>query len=169
MDSSLDDQLRLDELRRSGRLPFDQAERVIAGWVEFLERLQADTFSTITFDDKKCGFARSGQNAVDRSAWVIERVAKSLHRPLPSFIVAEQHIDGAYHCHALNRIGALDDQMDWMIRKQLWQTAFSKYGRNEFRSIADIGGVRGYVCKYVVKKRADWKIISPRAWDRKAG
>jgi hypothetical protein len=161
---SFDDQARLDDLMRAGGLPYDRAERVIAGWVDLLERLHPDTFWTITFDHKKCGFAHSGQNAVDRSEWVINKVAKSVGCPLPSFIVAEQHIDGAYHCHGLSRIAGLTGELDWMIRKALWETAFAKYGRNEFREIESIGGVRGYVSKYVVKSRADWKIISPKHW-----
>lgn len=161
---SLDDELRKDDELRAGRLSYDRADAVIAGWVEFLERLQADTFFTVTFDDRKCGFAVSGQNAVNRSEWVVKAVAKSVKRSLPSFVVAEPHRSGVYHTHGLMRIGGLDEDMDWETRRALWRAAFSKYGRNEFREIADVGGVRGYVSKYLVKRRADWSILFPKEW-----
>jgi hypothetical protein len=147
-------------------LDYECSAAVIDGWVQFLGRLRADTFSTITFDDHKSGFARSGQNAVDRASWVVRAVSKSIHRPLPSFIVAESHrFGGIFHVHGIHRVSSLSSEFDWLVRTALWRTAFSRYGRCEFRSIKDVGGVRGYVSKYIVKRAADWQILFGDDWD----
>jgi len=127
--------------------------------------LRADTFSTITFDDRKSGFARSGQNAVDRASWVVRMVSRSIRHPIPSFLVAEPHrYGGVWHVHGLHRIDCGLPVFDQMVRTALWRVAFMRYGRSEFRRVSDIVGVRGYVSKYVVKRAADWAILYGEDW-----
>lgn len=82
-------------------------------------------------------------------------LVKQLRRlhPVGIFVAAETHLSGSYHFHGLLQWGPLRPR-----RTQVWETLFRTYGRSQVQEIADIGGVTGYVSKYITKSPAWWDI-----------
>lgn len=143
---------------------FAARDKVKCQWMRFLEPLGGDTFFTITFDDRKGGFARGANQACNRGVQLLGGVARKWGRPIPGFVVAEQHENGSYHVHGLLRLGGRSEEELGHMRSMLWRAAFDTYGRSEFRAIGDVEGVRGYVSKYLLKEVAEFRITSPRRW-----
>jgi len=116
-------------------------------WIEFLSRWKWQVFYTQTFDDQP----RYARLAIDRAKRVFDvlRVRYKMHK-LFVFACAEQHANGAYHVHGL----ALGEPniltLPWSL-KFLWLYGREYYGMCRYESLRQIGGVIGYVGKYLTK------------------
>jgi hypothetical protein len=125
------------------------------GWIQFLGGLGFDTWFTITFRDN----AMSATLAIDRTKRLLKRACKEIKRECNAFIVAEQHLSGAYHTHGMMRVGSLSKDFEELFMRYMWQVAFEAYGRNSFSSIGDSDAVSAYVAKYLVKRVGEWTLI----------
>ena len=129
---------------RSKPLPPDRYA-LDEGWREFLSRFPWSHFLTISFrEPQRAGKAMS----------VLSAVSKTIGRgwaPWHLFLATEPHRTGLLHLHGL----MVERDAD-MNRRALWQVLFTRYGISRVDSIESIGGVTGYVIKYVTKGIGEW-------------
>jgi hypothetical protein len=127
------------------------SERVIREWTAFLGKFDFNIFDTITFAQA----ASSGQLALDRSVRVLRKFG------FRGFCCAEPHKLGGYHTHSL--LAVPPGLATPALCTQLYKVVFKQYGRCRFELMRDVGGVHGYVSKYVVKNCGDWCIFDGAA------
>lgn len=142
-------------------LPWDEREKLRAGWNQFLGGQGFDCFWTMTYKEP----ANSAGLAIDRSKRLLTNFYKSISKgaQVHAFIVAEQHLSGSYHVHGLMRLGVQGDDIQFAMRKGLWAAAHKKYGRARFEPVNDADAVRGYVCKYLTKRVCDYAVVG-KGW-----
>lgn len=134
---------------------FLRQEKLIDAWVELLGRFEYDCFFTLTFRNP----ATSSILAIDRASRLLTKFFKSIHHPLRSFVVAEQHQSGLYHVHGLLHLGALSSLHAEQILTALWKAGFDRFGRCSFELVQDPSRVRSYVSKYLIKKVCDHRFV----------
>ncbi|MCX7950172.1 MAG: hypothetical protein N2509_08685 [Treponemataceae bacterium] len=131
-------------------------------WVSFLSRFGWEIFYTQTFVDP----VRYPRLAMDRLAGVVRGFSIRYEVPVLAFVVAEEHKAGSYHAHSilspispLTSLLALRDSLRF-----LYLLGSERYGICRAVSIQRIGGVVGYVAKYLTKRPADYDfyIIYPQ-------
>lgn len=144
-------------------LTWEQKEELRAGWNQFLAGQGFDCFFTTTFREP----ANSAGLAIDRTKRLLTNFYKPIGGNVHAFIVAEEHKSGSFHCHGLMRLGAQGDDIQFAMRKALWESAHQKYGRARFEPVNDADAVRGYVSKYLTKRVCDYAVVG-KGW-RKAG
>ncbi|MBI5303775.1 MAG: hypothetical protein HY868_16690 [Chloroflexi bacterium] len=128
-------------------------------WAGFLEKFQFDCWFTLTYRSP----AQSAILAIDRAVKLVQKVGKALKIQVATFIVAEQHRNGSYHCHGLMRLGAMNTEFERAILTVFWKTALDLYGRNSFALVKDSNAVRVYVSKYLTKQPADHRFVNVTA------
>lgn len=111
----------------------ESERRIVAEWVGGLA--DWDCFFTLTFR----GEAWSGQHA---QRAVVRWCNRSLRGR--SVLHAEEVHPGGHGAHVH---GLAATQGAW--RKGLWQSWYARYGRAKFEPLKTIGGVAGYVSKYL--------------------
>jgi len=116
-------------------------------WIAFLRRWDWQIFYTQTFEDQP----KYAILAIDRARRVFEvlRVRYKMDK-LFVFACAEQHKSGAYHVHGL----ALGEPNILKLQgslKFLWLYGREYYGMCRYESLKKVGGVIGYVGKYLTK------------------
>lgn len=127
--------------------PVDQAGDYMADW---LQTMEWQHFATFTF--------RTPCRRPDTALRYLRRVLQRFQakRPLRAFVAVEFHKGkDDVHLHAI--IGDPD-----LWRKGLWESWFYKFGRCQVVPIESVGGVTGYVSKYVTKEIKDnslWEIL----------
>jgi len=132
---------------------FDEALR--QAWQDWLAGFGFQAFYTQTFSEPVT-YPRLAMNR----AWKVLRTLTSRYGVgVRAFVVAEEHLLGTYHAHALvltfpKHVLRLKDSLKW-----IWMVG-SEYGLCRFESINKIGGVSGYVSKYLTKRVCDYDIFS---------
>jgi len=95
---------------------------------------------------------------MDRLARVVNVLAVRYEVPVLAFIVAEQHRLGSYHAHAIlasESPGCSLLELPDSLRF-LWLEGSERFGICRAVSIERIGGVVGYVSKYITKRVAEY-------------
>ena len=116
-------------------------------WIDFLSRWSWQIFYTQTFEDQP----KYALLALDRARKVFEtlKIRYKMERVFV-FVCAEQHRNGTYHVHglALGKPNILE--LPGSLRF-LWLYGREAYGICRYESLRKIGGVVGYVGKYLTK------------------
>mgnify|MGYP000650149894 CR=1 FL=1 len=130
-------------------------------WINFLSAYPWQVFFTQTYEDQP----KYARLAIDRT-WRVWRVVQIRYKLEHMFVfsVAEQHKGGAYHAHGLAmgepNLLTLPNSLLFM-----WLLGREKYGICRYESLQRIGGVVGYVSKYLVKRPAvEWDFFGDVAW-----
>lgn len=126
-------------------------------WVEFLGRYAWRVYFTQTFAEP----ATYAHVAIKRTLSVLQQFAREYRLSSAewwAFIAAEQHRSGVYHAHGL--LGAVVDIWDlpYSLRR-LWQIGKHRFGLCRYELIDELGGVVGYVSKYITKDLVDWSFV----------
>jgi len=128
-------------------------------WVDWLSQFGFQAFYTQTFAEP-CQYARL---AMDRAWGVLRSMAGRYGVGVRAFLVAEQHKMGSYHAHGLvmtypTPVLALKGSLRFV-----WLLGVEKWGLCRFEDVRAIGGVTGYVAKYLTKRVCDYDFyeISP--------
>jgi len=134
-------------------LSFSQELR--QAWIDWLSQFGFQAFYTQTFAEP----IKHHRLAMYRSWRVLRTLAPRYGVGVKAFIVAEEHALGTYHAHALvstfpTHVLKLRDSLKWV-----WLVG-SEYGLCRFESISRIGGVSGYVSKYLTKRVCDYDFYS---------
>jgi len=136
----------------------DENVQLREAWSSWLAGLGFQAFYTQTYADP-CHYPRL---AIERGWRVIRTLAVRYEVDVFAFLVAEEHRNGTYHCHGLVRTSpvgvlALKDSLRW-----IWLLG-SEWGLCRFESIARVGGVTGYVAKYLTKRICDYDLFEVKA------
>jgi len=132
---------------------FDQDLR--QAWQDWLSRFGFQAFYTQTFAEP----VMYPRLAMNRAWHVLRTLTGRYGVGVRAFIVAEQHLLGTYHAHALvltfpTPVLRLRDSLRWV-----WLVG-SEYGLCRFESIDSIGGVSGYVSRYLTNRMCDYDFYS---------
>jgi len=124
-------------------------------WQDWLSSFHFQAFYTQTFSEP----VTHPRLALDRSWRVLRTLTSRYGVGVRAFIAAEEHALGTYHAHALvltfpTSVLRLRDSLRWV-----WLVG-SEYGLCRFESISRIGGVSGYVSKYLTKRVCDYDFYS---------
>lgn len=76
----------------------------------------------------------------------------------PYFVVAERGMSGTQRAHAHGLLGRHGGLGLTAQRTELWKNWYARYGRCRFEPVGNIGGVGGYVVKYVTKTPDMWEV-----------
>ena len=129
-------------------------EEVREAWTDFLSKYPLDSFLTVTFREPRQHY-QSIQVLASVKA-VAERAVTVRH----GFLGIEEHRSQYTHLHGLLLHGApAPGQMGRSLRSRqtdIWERMFHGFGRSQVVSPETIGGVVGYVSKYVMKGLADY-------------
>ena len=123
-----------------------------SAWAEFLGQWEWQIFATQTYAEP-VGYPRL---AMDRLARVLRAAAIRYGLPLFAFIAAEEHKQGGYHAHGLVLARGADLRRIRGSLRFLWLLGFEMYGLCRFEDVKRVGGVSGYVSKYITKGPADY-------------
>lgn len=123
-------------------------------WVRFLSGFGFQCFYTQTFADP----VRFPRLAMDRGWRVLRSLAGRYGVGVRAFLVAEEHILGTYHTHGLVMTFPIPLMELPSSLKFLWMLGFERYGLCRIEDIKSVGGVSGYVAKYITKRIADYDI-----------
>jgi hypothetical protein len=121
-------------------------------WAEWLQSFGWQAFYTQTFSDP----IRHPRLAMDRAWKVVRSLAGRYGVGVRAFLVAEEHKLGTYHAHGLVMtfpVPVLELPGSLVF---VWQVGIERYGICRFEDIKQIGGVSGYVAKYITKRVADY-------------
>lgn len=139
-------------------LTWVEKEKLVEAWKDFLKVQEFDGFVTVTFDPNRFAPATSAMLAMDRSSRAIGKFYDSIKvkRGQWSFIVAEQHRSGIYHCHGMTRSRTMDRDREFAGLER-WLS--EKCGWSRVRACRDQGDVRAYVSKYLIKRACDHRFV----------
>lgn len=121
-------------------------------WVEFLSSRPWQCFYTQTFRDP----VPYPRLAMDRLAYILRQSAAFYGIRIFAFVAAESHKLGSYHSHSIFLSEPVPFLRLWDSLRWTWQLGFSRYGLCRIEDIRRIGGVAGYVAKYILKRPADY-------------
>ncbi len=124
-----------------------------SAWVEFLGRFSWEIFYTQTYMTP----VKYPRLAMDRLSRVLRSFCIRYDVSLVAFVVAEEHKLGSYHAHSI--LAALSSPSLLSLRnslKFLYLLGSERFGMCRAVSIQSIGGVVGYVAKYLTKFPADY-------------
>jgi len=130
-------------------------EELRQAWQNWLSQFGFQAFYTQTFAEP----VNCPRLAMIRAWRVLRTLSSRYEVGVRAFVVAEEHVLGTYHAHALvltfpTPVLRLRDSLRWV-----WLVG-SEYGLCRFKSIDAIGGVAGYVSKYLTKRPCDYDIFS---------
>ena len=123
-------------------------------WVEFLSKFGFQGFYTQTFADP----IRFPRLAMDRGWKVLRSLAGRYGVGVRAFLVAEEHKLGTYHTHGLVMTYPVPLLELPGSLKFTWSFGFERYGLCRIEDIKSVGGVCGYVSKYITKRVADYDV-----------
>ena len=129
-----------------------------SAWVEFLGRFGWQIFATQTYADP----VRHPRLAMDRLSRVLRAAAIRYRLPLFAFLAAEEHKHGGYHAHGLVLARGADLRRVRGLLRFLWLLGFEMWGLCRYEDVKRIGGVSGYVSKYITKGPADYDFYDIR-------
>ncbi|MCS7352438.1 MAG: hypothetical protein RMM10_13215, partial [Anaerolineae bacterium] len=128
-------------------------DELMRAWAEFLVRFNWEIFYTQTFQDP-VGYPRL---AMERLVGVVRSFCLRYGVGVLVFVVAEEHKLGSYHAHAI--LSSLSPRSLLSLKDSLrfiWLLGTERYGIARAESIDSIGGVTGYITKYMTKRMADY-------------
>jgi len=125
-------------------------------WVDWLSGFGFQGFYTQTFKDP----VRFPRLAMDRGWRILRSLAGRYGVGVRAFLVAEEHRLGTYHTHGLVMTFPIPLMDLPGSLRFVWIFGFETYGLCRFEDIRSIGGVAGYVAKYITKRVADYDIYT---------
>lgn len=125
-------------------------------WIDWLSRFGFQGFYTQTFKDP----VRFPRLAMDRGWKILRALVGRYGVGVRAFLVAEEHRLGTYHTHGLVMTYPVSLlQLPGSLRF-VWLLGFETYGLCRMEDIRSVGGVAGYVAKYITKRVSDYDIYS---------
>jgi hypothetical protein len=121
-------------------------------WADWLRNFDWQAFYTQTFSDP----VRYPRLAMDRAWRVVRSLAGRYGVGVRAFLVAEEHKLGTYHAHGLVMTFPVPLLQLPGSLIFVWQLGIERYGICRFEDVRGIGGVAGYVAKYITKRVADY-------------
>jgi hypothetical protein len=121
-------------------------------WADWLRSFGWQAFYTQTFSEP----VHHPRLAMDRAWRVVRSLSGRYGVGVRAFLVAEEHKLGTYHAHGLVMtfpIPVLELPGSLIFA---WQLGIERYGICRFEDIRQVGGVAGYVAKYITKRIADY-------------
>ena len=121
-------------------------------WADWLSQFGFQAFYTQTFAEP----VLYPRLAMDRAWAVLRALCGRYGVGVQAFLVAEEHKSGAYHAHGLVRTFPHPVMLLKGSLRFVWKLGIEKYGLCRFEDIRRIGGVAGYVSKYLTKRVCDY-------------
>lgn len=119
----------------------------------FLQQYPWDAFITATFA-RPANYPRLA----------IDRVGRALDNSLRAFVAAEPHRLGNWHAHGLVKFtsprftsNVQVSTIDYQMARA--QARLARCGWSRVQPVREIGGVSGYLSKYVNKRSGDWELL----------
>ena len=133
-------------------IEWEEREQLRGAWAAWLTERDKpwDAFITVTF--RKPREARHAISTLNG----IKRTLDGAVETSAGFLGTEPHMSQAIHVHGLvswNEPAALS-----IIRTITWRRLFKAYGRSQVVEPKSIGGVAGYVAKYVLKSLGEYVV-----------
>ncbi len=133
-------------------IEWQEKQQIKAAWGAWLTAQQWDAFITVTFrSPRKAAHALSTLNGIQK---VIERT----EIPDGLFLGTEPHLSTAIHAHGLIRWQGHSFISHALLRTITWRNLFKAFGRSQVVEPRIIGGVAGYVSKYVLKYEGEYLV-----------
>jgi hypothetical protein len=129
-------------------------DTVREAWVKFLSGFGFQGFYTQTFAEP----IRFPRLAMDRGWRILRALAGRYGVGVRAFLVAEQHVLGTYHTHGLVMTFPVPLLHLPGSLRFVWMLGFERYGLCRLEDIRSVGGVCGYVAKYITKRIADYDV-----------
>jgi len=121
-------------------------------WSSWLGSMDFQAFYTQTFSEP-CPYPRL---AMDRGWRILRALAGRYGVGVIAFLAAEEHRLGSYHVHGLVKTFPRDVLSLPGSLRFVWLLGFEQFGLCRFEDIKVVGGVSGYVAKYITKRLADY-------------
>ena len=137
---------------RSVLIEWEEKAELKAAWGAWLTEQEWDAFITVTFrSPRKAAHALSTLNGIQR---VIERT----EHPDGLFLGTEPHLSNSIHVHGLIRWMEQPYVTKQTLQRITWRNLFKAFGRSQVAVPRIIGGVAGYVSKYVLKYDGEYLV-----------